>query len=125
MYCEKEFNWQDKERCPDYCLTYSRCESGSNIRIKLCGTTSREKWRRDGNVLRPNCSGGSRLCVADDELRRCDTNLTYAYEGPNKFEIRRGDKLLTQHHHPRSGERVGFRNTTITRRNKTNFWTKG
>ena len=122
MYCERDFNWHGERSCDDFCLTYSRCESGGSIRIKRCGDSSKEQWERKDNVLRPDCSGGSRLCVADDELRRCDTKLEFAYEGSNKFEIRRNGKLLTQHHHPRSGEPVDFRNMSITRKNKTNFW---
>ena len=124
MYCETKYRWQGKEKCPDYCLEYSKCSSGGSIKIRDCDKTSKQKWWKDGSVLRPDCDGGNKLCVSGETLKTCDTKLNFDSKGSNKFEIRKGSGLLTQHHHPRDGEEVGFRNMAITRKNNTNLWKK-
>ena len=124
MYCETKYEWQNRRKCPKWCLTYSKCSPEAYIRIKKCGDSSKERWRKDGAVLRPACDDGRRLCLDGDELNKCDTKISFDYEGKNKFEIRKGNRLLTQHHHPKDGERVGFKSMRKTRKNNTNLWKK-
>ena len=75
-------------------------------------------------MLRPDCDGGDKLCVSGQTLKTCNTKLSFDSGGGNKFEIRKGDKLLTNHHHPKDGEPVDFWDMRKCRQSNTNFWFK-
>ena len=124
MYCETKYYWQNKAKCPDYCLTYKKCTPGSSIKIRRCGDSKNERWKKEGSVLRPDCDGGDKLCVSGQTLKTCNTKLSFDSGGGNKFEIRKGDKLLTNHHHPKDGEPVDFWDMRKCRQSNTNFWFK-
>ena len=119
MYCENKFYWQGKSTCKDWCLEAKSCKEGAGIEIQKCSSTSKQKWKKDGNVLRPACD--SKLCVADGKLTRDSISLDGLSSGGN-FEIKKYGGCMTQQHHPRASEPVSFRDCDKARRSKTNRW---
>ena len=115
---ETKFEWQGKAKCPSYCLEVSSCKSGAGLRIKKCGGTSKQKWKRDGSVIRPSCS--SSLYLSDGEVKKGSSSVDFSSSG--KFEIRKSGRCLTQMHHPREGEPVEFRSCTKARKSDTSKW---
>jgi len=115
MYCKDSFEWQGRDKCKDYCLTYSGCKSGASIRIKDCGGKN-QRWKKtNGGLKAAGCSGD--LYLGDGELRKGRVSLDF-----KSGEIRRSGKCLTQMHHPRDGEPVEFRSCEKARRSDTNEW---
>jgi len=119
MYCENKFKWQGKDTCKDWCLEAKSCKAGAGIEIQKCSSTSTQKWKKDGNVLRPACN--TKLCVADGELKTGSVSLSGLSSGGN-FEIHNNGGCMTQQHHPRANEPVSFRDCDKARRSKTNRW---
>ena len=115
---ETKYEWQNKAKCPSYCLEVSSCKSGAGLRVKKCGGTSKQKWKRDGSVIRPSCS--SSLYLSDGEVKKGSSSVDFSSSG--KFEIRKSGRCLTQMHHPRDGEPVEFRSCTKARRSNTSKW---
>ena len=119
MYCENKFRWQGKDTCKDWCLEAKSCRSGAGLEVQKCSGSSKQKWKKDGNVLRPACS--SKLCVANGELKSGSISLEGLSSG-GSFEIQKFGGCMTQQHHPRSDEPVSFRDCTKARRSNTNRW---
>ena len=119
MYCENKFYWQGKSTCKDWCLEAKSCKEGAGIEIQKCSSTSKQKWKKDGNVLRPACN--SKLCVADGKLTSGSISLDGLGSSGN-FEIKKYGGCMTQQHHPRASEPVSFRDCDKARRSKTNRW---
>ena len=115
---ETKFEWQGKAKCPSYCLEVSSCKSGAGLRVKKCGSTSKQKWKRDGSVIRPSCS--SSLYLSDGEVKKGSSSVDFSSSG--KFEIRKSGRCLTQMHHPRDGEPVEFRSCSKARKSNTSRW---
>ena len=119
MYCENKFYWQGKSTCKDWCLEMKSCKEGSGIEIQKCSSTSKQKWKKDGNVLRPACD--SKLCVANGKLTRDSISLD-GLKSDGNFEIQKYGGCMTQSHHPRANEPVSFRDCAKARRSHTNRW---
>mmetsp|Transcript_16775 Transcript_16775/g.37224 ORF Transcript_16775/g.37224 Transcript_16775/m.37224 type:complete len:353 (-) Transcript_16775:139-1197(-) len=119
MYCENKFRWQDKSTCKDWCLEAKNCKEGASLRIQKCGSSSMQKWKKDGNVLRPACS--SKLCVSNGELKKGSSSVDGLSSG-GKFEIKKSGQCLTQLHHPKANELVEFRSCSRARASDTSQW---
>ena len=111
--------WQGKPECPRYCLEIRKCEDGASTRLRECGSTSRQKWKIDGSVIRPACS--SSFYLSDGMIKK-GSGSSLDFESSGKFEIRKNGKCLTNHHDPRDGELASFRNCERARKTGTEDW---
>eukprot|EP00562_Extubocellulus_spinifer_P014915 CAMPEP_0178573648 /NCGR_PEP_ID=MMETSP0697-20121206/18892_1 /TAXON_ID=265572 /ORGANISM="Extubocellulus spinifer, Strain CCMP396" /LENGTH=214 /DNA_ID=CAMNT_0020208505 /DNA_START=205 /DNA_END=846 /DNA_ORIENTATION=- len=119
LYCEDKFRWRDKKKCLDWCLEADSCKSGAKIRIRRCGGSKMQKWKKDGSALRPACS--SRLSVGNGELKKGRTELSGLSSG-GKFTIKKNGMCMTNPHQPEDREKVSFRDCRKASNSKTDKW---
>lgn len=141
-YWEIGFEWQEETWEQEWCMQCggTGCNVGDEIFIRTC--RDKNTWfvyanqESDGRAQLKVAN--SNLCLQwvdarDVRVRNCNANeprqkfraLNGSFGGP-KFEISTAKKegCLTQHHHPKDGEKIFRSDCGTTRTYDTSFWTE-
>lgn len=110
------------------------CEPGKEGKIKGVDFTIKKNLFDDKNKGDMISLYGSDLCISrkgrDVSLQKCTGSKDQRWNGfhpEEEFELqpsgkKRDDKCLTQHHHPKRGERIFAEKCQTARKTKTSLW---
>ena len=133
MYWKSGYRWQGSTSEKKWCMKCisNSCSRGSGIKIEKCDTgDSRQQFYYDDGRIRSRKNKAA--CFERDgrsiKLRSCSDSRDQKWDElskSNSFQLKipgNNSKCASQHHHPKSGEKIYMTSCKLSSSNRTDKW---
>lgn len=133
LYWQQGYRWQGSTTERKWCMKCrsSQCSDGTGIKIARCDKDDeRQHFYFDGSMIRSRKNND--MCLKRYgrfiALDGCDNSSDQSWsnlrtDAPFELQIPgNGSKCVSQHHHPKDGEKLYMNSCKLAQRNKTDKW---